>query len=102
MKPPKKGVYLLHFEPRYQHAGHYLGSAKDVMARVSLHRSGQSGAVLPKAAARAGVNMMLVRVWRQKGRKFERQLKGFRNEKRTGSLARLCPACCALKKAGAM
>ena len=103
MKPPKKGVYLLHFEPRYQHAGHYLGYAKDVMARVALHRSGQSGSVLPEAAARAAVNMMLVRVWRQKGRKFERKLKGASkpHNKRTGSLARLCPACCALKKAGA-
>jgi predicted GIY-YIG superfamily endonuclease len=97
-----KGVYLLHFEPRYQHAGHYLGSAKDVLARVSDHRAGTSGAVLPEAAARAGVSMMLVRVWRQKGRKFERALKGFRNEKRMGSLARLCPACCALKKVGAL
>ena len=94
-----KGVYLLHFEPRYRHAGHYLGYADDVLRRVHEHRTGISGCKLTEAAASAGVIMMLVRVWKNKSRKFERGLKGLRNEKRTGSLARICPACIELKLA---
>lgn len=93
-----RGVYLLHFEPRFQHAGHYLGYADDVLRRVGEHRTGTSGARLTTAAADAGTQMMLVRVWKGKGRKFERKLKGLRNAKRTGSLGRLCPACFALRK----
>lgn len=91
-----RGIYLLHFEPRYRHADHYLGYADDVLRRVHEHRTGVSGVKLTEAAARAGCTMMLVRVWRRKGRKFERQLKGYRNAGRTGSLARVCPACLAL------
>lgn len=93
-----KGCYLLHFEPRYKHAGHYLGYADNILNRVSDHRAGTSGVRLTSAAARAGCQMMLVRVWRRKGRKYERELKGLRNEKRTGSLARICPACLALRQ----
>jgi hypothetical protein len=26
-------LYLLHFDPRYRHAGHYLGYTEDVIAR---------------------------------------------------------------------
>lgn len=92
-----KGVYLLHFEPRYRHAGHYLGYADNVARRVHEHRTGQSGVKLTEAAAQAGCTMMLVRVWKNRGRKFERSLKGLRNNKRTGSLARLCPACLELR-----
>lgn len=99
-----KGVYLLHFEPRYKHAGHYLGFAKDILRRVHEHRTGCAGCKLTDAAAGAGVTMMLVRVWKGKGRKFERSLKGFRRDKSgkstaVGSLARICPACLELKAA---
>lgn len=40
--------------------------------------------------------MFLVRTW-PGGRKDERRMKGLRNAKRVGSLARICPACLALK-----
>jgi predicted GIY-YIG superfamily endonuclease len=99
-----KGVYLLHFEPRYKHAGHYLGFAQDILRRVHEHRTGVAGCKLTDAAARAGVTMMLVRVWKNKSRKFERGLKGFRRDKSgrstcVGSLARICPACLELRLA---
>jgi predicted GIY-YIG superfamily endonuclease len=94
-----KGVYLLHFEPRYRHAGHYLGYADDVLRRVHEHRTGVSGVKLTESATAAGCVMMLVRVWKEKSRKFERSLKGYRNAGRTGSLARICPACIELRLA---
>jgi len=31
-------VYVLHFEPAYRHARHYIGWALDVDARLELHR----------------------------------------------------------------
>lgn len=96
-RPRKHGIYLLHFEPRYRHAGHYLGFADNIPARVELHRTGRSGAKLTEAASAAGCRMFLVRTWAG-GRKDERKLKGLRNAKRTGSLARLCPACQSLLK----
>jgi hypothetical protein len=100
MRPPRKhGIYLLHFEPRYQHAGHYLGFSDNIQERVGLHRDGKSGVRMLKAASQAGCVMFLVRTW-PGGRKDERRMKGLRNAKRVGSLARICPVCQALKKAG--
>lgn len=94
-----KGVYLLHFEPRYKHAGHYLGYADDIGRRVFEHEISGSGAKLPDAARRAGVNMYLARVFPGADRKLERKLKGRQlrddgtKSAHTGSLARLCPIC---------
>ena len=98
-RPRKHGIYLLHFEPRYKHAGHYLGFSDDIPARVELHRSGGSGVRMCEAAVAAGCKMFLVRTW-PGGRKDERRLKGLRNEKRVGSLARICPACISLNVCG--
>jgi predicted GIY-YIG superfamily endonuclease len=91
-RPRKHGIYLLHFEPRYKHAGHYLGFSDDIPSRVRDHRDGKSGVRMCAAAAAAGCQMFLVRTWAG-GRKDERRLKGGRNNGRRGSLARLCPAC---------
>jgi len=93
-----KGVYLLHFEPKYRHAGHYLGYADDITRRVEEHRKGKSRVPLTEAASLAGVTMMLVKTWKNKGRFFERKLKG-KSSCRSGSLARICPACLAMKAA---
>lgn len=87
------GVYLLHFEPRFKHAGHYLGYADDIGARVYQHEYGQSQAHLVTAAVAAGVSLHVARVWPGADRNAERRLKGGRQAKRTGSLARLCPKC---------
>jgi hypothetical protein len=98
-RPRKHGIYLLHFEPRYMHAGHYLGFSDNIPERVAAHRVGQSGVKMLSAAASIGCQMFLVRTW-PGGRKDERKMKGLRNAKRTGSLGRqFCPACDAIKKA---
>ena len=94
-RPRKHGIYLLHLEPRFKHAGHYLGFSDDIPARVELHRSGKSGVRMVEAAVKSGCRLFLVRTWAG-GRKRERELKGLRNAGRRGSLARMCPACLSL------
>ena len=78
-------VYLLHFEPSFKHASHYLGWALDVHKRVDEHLSG-NGANLVKHAVDAGCHVELVRVWENEDRNFERSLK-------VTSLHRHCPKC---------
>jgi predicted GIY-YIG superfamily endonuclease len=78
-------VYLLHFERRYQHAGHYLGSTTDLDARLAQHRAGQGARLLAVIQA-AGISWQLVRTW-PGGRARERQLKA------QGGRSRLCPLC---------
>ena len=87
------GCYLLHFDPKFKHAGHYLGYADDIGKRVYEHEFDQSGARLTSAAVRAGCQLVVARVWVGADRNFERKLKGGRNNKRTGSLKRICPIC---------
>lgn len=81
-----KGVYLLHFQPSYKHARHYLGYADDIERRLQEHRSGQ-GARLTEVAMHAGCELMLVRTWPDRGRHFERKLKRRKNA------PKLCPIC---------
>lgn len=78
-------LYLLHFAPRYRHAGHYLGYTEDLVARIRLHLRGR-GSPLVKAAVKAGCKVTLVRLWNADGN-AEQELK------RQGSRARLCPLC---------
>lgn len=88
--------YLLHIDPPYQHAKHYLGySEQDDTGekRLAMHLSGR-GSPLIKAAVAAGCKVSLVRVWQQATRTFERQLK---NNGHVGP--RLCPTCRAAKRA---
>ena len=80
------GLYLLHFDPPYKHAGHYLGWAKDIDARLGAHMRG-TGARLVAVAVAAGCRVELVRVWGGWTRKDEARLK------KQGSRARLCPIC---------
>lgn len=78
-------LYLLHFHPRYRHAGHYLGYTEDIVARFKLHLRGR-GSPLVKAALQAGCRVVLVRLWNADGN-AEQELK------RHGSRARFCPLC---------
>lgn len=87
------GVYLLHFIPRFKHAGHYLGYADDIGRRVYEHEMGQSDVKLITAAVKAGVQFHLAQTWEGGDRTLERKLKGTKGPGRTGSLARLCPIC---------
>jgi hypothetical protein len=82
------GLYLLHFEPRYRHARHYLGFSPDIIGRLLEHtRGGRKSSPLIRAALGAGCRLELVRVWLGAGRTEERRLKV------QGSSCRLCPVC---------
>lgn len=79
-------LYLLHFEPAYQHAQHYLGWTSDVDVRIERHCNGQ-GSPLVRAAVRAGCEVTVV--WTRTGtRSDERALKSKGKNSR-----RLCPTC---------
>ena len=84
------GLYLLHFEPAYRHARHYLGYADVIGRRVREHFAVPSKASpLVQAAIGAGCAVTLARVWPGLGRVDERRLK------RRGGHASLCPLCIA-------
>ena len=82
-------VYLLHIEPSYRHARHYVGytARGQVGDRLQEHQDGQ-GAVLTRHAVRAGCKLVLARVWKDAPRKFELRIKG-------RGLKPLCPICSA-------
>lgn len=82
------GLYLLHFEPPYKHAGHYLGFADDIERRLGEHLScGAKSSPLVRAALGAGATVELARSWPGGDRTLERRLK------RGGGLSRHCPTC---------
>ena len=68
-----------------KHAGHYLGYAANLEARLEQHASG-TGARLTQVVAQAGIQWKLVRTW-EGDRSVERKLKNQHNGKR------LCPLC---------
>lgn len=84
--PTGSGVYLLHFERRYRHAGHYTGWASNIAARLEEHRRGR-GARLVEVVTAAGIDFELARVWLGADRSKERRLK------RSGGASRYCPLC---------
>lgn len=86
--PAGRGLYLLHFSPRYLHAGHYLGYAESIARRVSEHTScGGRSSPLVRAAIGAGSSVTVARTWPGEWRRTERRLK------RGGGLSRHCPIC---------
>jgi hypothetical protein len=79
-------VYLLHLEPAYRHARHYLGwTGGDVAARLATHLGG-GGSPLIRAAVAAGVQVQLVATY-PGSRSLERRLKRWH---KTGQF---CPVC---------
>lgn len=83
-------VYLVHLQPAYRHARHYLGFAErsGLPKRLREHAtSDHTGARLLRVALAAGGDFELTRLW-VGSRKLERQLK---QRKATPRL--LCPAC---------
>jgi predicted GIY-YIG superfamily endonuclease len=78
-------VYLLHFDRRYAHAGHYIGSTDNLERRIYQHRKGR-GARLMEVITQAGIDFTVSRTW-EGDRKKERQLKN------RGGASRLCPLC---------
>ena len=85
-------VYLIHFERRYQHAGHYLGYTRDLAARMAQHRAGQ-GARLIEVIQQAGIDWQVVRTW-DGGRDLEAAFKAWKNG------PQLCPLCQAARRSG--
>ena len=80
-------LYLIHIDPPYRHARHYLGytSYNDVNRRVERHRSG-FGSPLLAAAVKAGCTLHLALVVTGE-RKDERRLK------RHSHIPSWCPIC---------
>lgn len=78
-------VYLLHLDPAYKHARHYVGWASSLDARLEHHRNG-TGANLCRVAVEAGSNLVLARTWTG-DRNFERHIKNGKN------VPTLCPIC---------
>jgi predicted GIY-YIG superfamily endonuclease len=88
------GVYLIHFDRRYKHAGHYVGYANNIEGRVAHHRRG-SGANLMRVVNEAGITWSVARVWEGASRTFERRCKN-----RAATM--LCPVCSGDKAYGRM
>lgn len=87
-------VYLLHFDPPFKHARHYVGFCEQpVIDRVQEHLDGR-GSPLVKAAVAAGSHVEIARVWSSVDRQFERRLKKWKN------VPRLCPRCNGTLQAG--
>jgi predicted GIY-YIG superfamily endonuclease len=80
------GIYLIHFDPAYKHAKHYLGFADDIEPRLHAHLQGR-GARLTQVARDAGISMILVRIWEGADRKTERKFKN------RSHVPTLCPIC---------
>jgi predicted GIY-YIG superfamily endonuclease len=79
-------VYLIHFEERLHHAGHYLGYSKMLTVRIWLHKINQ-GAKLIQAVNKAGIEWRVVRTWTVDSQELERLLKNQKNS------PRYCPIC---------
>lgn len=98
--PNGPAVYLLHIEPRFHHAGHYLGHASDLCYRLMEQQAGR-GSRLVAAAIKAGCKVELVRWWpgtrtleasfKRHGGKSSRSRNGRHGAAR--SLAIYCPKC---------
>lgn len=80
------GIYLIHFDPAYKHAKHYLGFARNLESRIQAHLLGR-GARLTQVARDAGCTLLLVRIWEGADRKMERKFKN------RSHVPRLCPIC---------
>lgn len=79
-------VYVLHLDPAYKHASHYIGwTAGDVDARLQTHLRG-TGSPLIRAAVAAGVSVQLAATW-PGTRALERRLK------RWHKTTQFCPTC---------
>ena len=79
-------VYLIHFQTKLKHAGHYVGYAEKVNKRLAHHRHGTGARVLAVCNER-GIEYDIARTWEGEGRDFERKLKNCKNA------ARYCPVC---------
>jgi predicted GIY-YIG superfamily endonuclease len=78
--------YLIHFEDRLHHAGHYLGYTTNLEKRIERHRNSQSAKLLI-AINKLGIKWDVVRTWINGSPQLERKLKNRHNG------PQLCPIC---------
>lgn len=77
-----RSCYLLHFEPAFKHARHYLGCTDNLDRRLKQHYDGKGkGSPLVKAAIDAGCHVSLSNTWLG-GYEFEQWIKKQKNIKR--------------------
>ena len=82
MRKVTRTVYLLHFDRKLHHTGHYLGSADHLDRRLAQHRADRGGFI--ELITQAGIRFRLARTW-EGDRTLERRLK------RRKEAPRLCP-----------
>ena len=83
---PMSTVYLIHFNRRLKHAGHYMGFSTNLDKRITDHLCGM-GARLMEVVTQAGIEWKVARTWPGASRGFERRLKNGKNA------PQLCPLC---------
>jgi predicted GIY-YIG superfamily endonuclease len=86
-------VYLIHFNRRFKHAGHYLGFSTNLDKRITDHLCGM-GSRLMEVITEAKIEWKVVRTW-EGDRKLERRLK---NRNNAPSLCPICSGKGALKR----
>lgn len=80
-------VYLIHFHSKVSdRAQHYLGITKNLPQRIAEHRAGR-GARLLEVCKERGIDISVVRIWRNRYWPFERALKAKKHA------SRMCPIC---------
>lgn len=82
-------VYVLHFDPPFRHAEHYIGFTEhpDVATRIHEHLKTKGGSPLVRAAVAAGCRIEIAHVFVGADRKFERRIK---NRADVSRWCRLC------------
>ncbi len=78
-------AYLIHFEERYKHAGHYSGFSTNLPGELARHAAG-TGARLMKVIRDAGIGWHVSRTWEGVTREQENRIK-------ESSGAKRCPDC---------
>ena len=80
-------VYVLHFEPAYKHAQHYVGWTEgEVTDRVAVHLQGRASPLV-RAAVAAGVDVQLAAMY-EGTRYLERRLKRWHHTSRFCAICR--------------
>ena len=90
MASKKVVVYLIHFDSKYKHVQHYLGSTNDLTRRLSEHGTPR-GARLLQVITEHGIGYKVVRTW-DGGFDLEIQLK------KRKQASNFCPECQKIKK----
>ena len=90
MTKRQPGCYLLHFDEKLAHAGHYLGASQDVPWRLTQHGKAD-GSALMVAVKLAGIGWVLAREWRTTTAREAYLLEVSLKRRKNGKS--LCPVC---------